>query len=169
MERSAMDGVKAGAAASPGSLWPRPRSRPRPNTTVLLRRSPTGPGRSWSGSRRAHTDLRGTRSTRRRAAALPRGGQLPGPHRRDRGQRALVIDPGADQPGEQDRDQQSPCGGEEAETDAELTLYSEHEQQDEEADTPGHIPGPEREGRLRRGPPHRIDPVHLLIGTDPQS
>jgi hypothetical protein len=37
-----------------------------------------------------------------------------------------VGDPGPDQSGEQDGDEQSPAGGEEAETNAQLTLEAEN-------------------------------------------
>src|SRR6476660_9099229 len=181
MERSAMDGVYVGATSSPGSLWPRRLEpwcwspspllggRRSPNTCALLPATPaTARPLAAPGAVAFDPDPRCAGGATAPRGHLPGRGELPHPHRGNGGQWPLVGDPGADQPREQDGDEQSPAGGEEAETDAQLTLKAENNQKRHHPDTPRHVPCAPRERRLGGAEPDRVYSVNIVISADPQ-
>ena len=176
-----MDGVYVGAASSPGSLWPRRLEpwcwspspllggRRSPNTCALLPVTPAT-ARPLARPRAVAFDpnSRCAGGATAPRGHLPRGRELPHPHRGYSGQWSLVGDPGADQSGEQDGDEQAPAGGEEAETNTHLTLKAENNQERHHPDAPGHVPCAPRERRLGWAEPDRVYSVNIVISADPQ-
>jgi len=79
-----------------------------------------------------------------------------------------MADPGADNPGKHDGDEQSPTGREETEADAQLTLDAEHDEKHHHPDSPSHVPCAPGESRLGWAEPHRVYPVDIVISADPQ-
>src|SRR5690606_14971190 len=96
---------------------------------------------------------------------LPWGVQLAERHRQHRPERTFVPDPGGDQPGDDDGDDEGPRGGEEPELDAQLPFHGQHQQEHRCADPPGDVASAPGEGSFGRPEPHRVDSVHLVVGS----
>jgi hypothetical protein len=91
--------------------------------------------------------------------------QLTHPHREHGTQRALVADPRADEPGQDNGPDDGPGHSEEAEAEADDPLAGQDEDEHEHAHAPGHVPRPKGKGRLGWTQPHGIHAVHLVIGA----
>jgi hypothetical protein len=79
-----------------------------------------------------------------------------------------MADPGTDQPGEEDGDEQPPGGGEEAETDTELALDAKHYEERHRPDAPGHVSRTPGKGGFRWTEPDRVYSIDVIISTDVQ-
>ena len=98
--------------------------------------------------------------------ARPRPAHLVPEHLDDLAERALVVDPLAEEPRDDDGDHQRPRDGEEVEPDADPALHEHNQDHYHEADAVAHVPGTPGEGGARGPEPDGVDAVHLVVGTD---